>query len=88
MTGSRDRKAAAIRMNRLKALGLLPGAADLVVVHEGRAYFLEVKRGPREKQTVNQELFEARAVECGAKYVVVRLASEVKDALTGWGIMS
>jgi len=67
-------------------MGLLPGAADLVLVHKGNAYFLEVKT-PRGRPTDNQKAFAQAAFECGSRYVVVRSAREVARALKGWGIV-
>jgi len=82
----RDRTQNAIRMSRFKKMGLLPGAADLVIVHQGRAYFLEVKT-PTGTQTVNQKDFAARATECGSHYVVVRSTGEAARAIRRWGIV-
>jgi len=82
----RDRVQNAIRMSRFKKMGLLPGAADLVLVHKGNAYFIEVKT-PKGRATDSQKLFAQRAFECGSRYVIVRSAREASRALNGWGIV-
>ena len=82
----RDRTQNAIRMARLKRMGLYPGAADLVLVHKGMAYFLEVKTASG-KMSENQKGFAQRAFECGSRYVIVRSTREAARALKGWGIL-
>ena len=82
----RDRTQNAIRMARLKKQGLLPGAADLVIVHQGLAHFLEVKT-PTGRATGTQKAFAASAFGCGAKYIVVRSTRDVANALKCWGIV-
>lgn len=67
---SRSRAEGAKRMAHLKAMGLTPGAADLLIIHKGKAHYLEVKR-PGEKQSAAQLMFEDRAKECGATYTVL-----------------
>ena len=47
------------------------GIADIIVVHVGRPYFLEVKR-PGMYQSPEQKDFQAHAEEAGALYAVVR----------------
>ena len=81
-----DRKAAAIRMNKLKGMGLVPGAADLVIVHRGVAHFCEVKT-PTGKQSVNQSNFMRWANACGSPYIIVRSTSDVVRALKAWKII-
>tara|TARA_Y100000310_G_scaffold78277_2_gene74904 strand:- start:2285 stop:2662 length:378 start_codon:yes stop_codon:yes gene_type:complete len=81
----RDRKRNAIRMARLKKMGLTPGAADLEIVYQGRAYYIEIKR-PGERQTENQKIFMHWARDAGARYIVVTSPTEVLIALKKWGI--
>jgi len=87
ISGKISRKWAAIIMNILKGLGLLPGASDLEIVHNGRAYFAEVKK-PKGTQSLNQKLFERRAIECGAEYVIVRDPQDMLNALKNWHIIA
>ena len=70
----------------LKKMGLLPGVADLEIIHKGRAYFLEVKK-PGGQLSDAQKLFRQRALDCGAEYVVVKSVDGVISALMGWGIV-
>lgn len=69
----------------LKAMGLRPGAADLLIVHEGKAYFAEVK-APDGALSDAQRLFEADAAKAGAPYAVVRSLDEFRAALARWGV--
>src|SRR5437016_1004860 len=48
-----------------------PGSPDIIVVHVGHPYFLEVKR-PGTKQSPDQIEFQKRAEAAGALYNVVR----------------
>lgn len=82
-----DRKKSAIRMNKLKRMGLLPGAADLVVLQYGRAYFLEVKTSTG-RLSKNQKLFATASIAHGALYAVVRSIDETAATLKRWGIIS
>lgn len=76
-----------IRMAKLRAMGLRSGVADLVIVKDGRAYFLEMKRR-LEKQTANQLEFEADAIRCGAEYAVAHSFDEAVKFLRGWSIIA
>jgi hypothetical protein len=53
------------------------GVPDIIVVHVGRPYFLEVKR-PRAYQSPDQKLFQQRAETAGAMYAVVRSIEHVQ----------
>jgi hypothetical protein len=86
LASKQDRKSAAIRMNKLKGMGLVPGASDLVVVHDGKAYFLEVKT-PVGKQSENQKNFMLWAEASGSPYAIVRSHMDVIRALKAWGIV-
>jgi hypothetical protein len=52
------------------------GVPDIIVVHVGRPYFLEVKRVGA-YQSAEQREFQRRAEEAGAMYAVVR---SIEDA--------
>jgi hypothetical protein len=54
------------------------GVPDLIVVHIGRPYFLEVKR-PGSKQSLDQIEFQRQAEKAGALYAVVRSIDEVQQ---------
>ncbi len=55
----------------------ISGVPDIIVVHVGRPYFLEVKR-PGSYQSAEQKEFQARAEAAGALYAVVRSIDDVQ----------
>ena len=70
---------------RHKLLGMVAGVPDLVLVHEGRALFFEVK-SPAGRLRPAQKLFLETAAKAGAKTAVVRSIDDVRAALKAWGI--
>lgn len=85
--GKADSKAGIGRMTRLKKMGLRPGAADIVIVKGGRAYFLEIKAAKGE-QSASQILFEFGVYSAGAKYAVAHSFEEAKKIVEGWAIFA
>ncbi len=69
-----------------KKMGLLPGVSDLIIIHNGNAYCMEVKTDTG-VQLVSQERFEERVLEVGGKYGIVRSIEDVTGQLKEWGIM-
>lgn len=67
---------AAIRMARLKAMGLRSGVADLVLVLPGRVVFLEVK-DTGGVQSEAQKRFQTKVGELGHDYFVVKSLEDV-----------
>ena len=59
----------------LKATGLLAGVSDLILVHNGKVIFVEVKQ-PNKKQQPNQIDFEQRVIAHGLNYFVVTSLDE------------
>jgi hypothetical protein len=53
------------------------GMSDILVVHVGRPYFLEVKR-PKTYQSPEQKAFQAEVAKAGALYAVVRSIDDVR----------
>jgi hypothetical protein len=53
------------------------GSPDIIVVHIGRPYFLEMKR-PGTYQSPEQKEFQTRAEKAGALYAVVRSIQDVQ----------
>ena len=86
MGRGKDRKSNAIRMNMLKTMGLTPGVSDLVIVHDGLAYFVEIKK-PGGKQSENQKHFMRWAVAAQAHYSIVRCVDDMLRALAAWEII-
>lgn len=82
----RDRRANAIRMQKLKRMGLTPGAGDLEIIKLGRAYYMEVKR-PGEKPSDNQTNFMLWIQSCGAEYSIVHSVDQAILALKAWKII-
>ena len=74
------------RMNRLKSMGLTAGVSDLVIVHKGYAYHMEVKR-PGGQLTEAQRRFRQDVYNCGSEYAVVRSVDEAINALKVWNII-
>ena len=75
-------KDAAVRMARLKTMGLKSGAPDLVVfLPGGRLLCLEVK-SPTGTQSDAQKDFAAKLAERAFPYFVVRSVDDVKKILT------
>lgn len=70
-------------LNKMKSLGYTPGAADLLIVRDGRVYFLEVK-APTGRLSDNQKDFRQRALNAGSDYAVVRSVDQAMDCLTVW----
>lgn len=65
---------------RLKAEGVRPGVADLMILWGGRLICLEVKTA-KGRQSEAQKAWEQHITTCGALYRVVRSVDEVKDFL-------
>ena len=63
-------------MGYLMSLGLCPGAADLVIVSNGKVYFIEVKSHTG-RLSLHQKKFAQKATKCQAPYVVVRSVEDV-----------
>lgn len=87
-----DKTRAAIIVRNMKRDGLLtPGAADIVIVGQGRLAFFELKVPPsrdllgKRRQagqlSVDQRLFAARCIACGVPYFVCHDWLEVEAAI-------
>lgn len=68
----------------MKRMGMLPGVADLCIVIQGRAHFLELKSRDG-KQSPEQILFQADCDEAGIPYAVAHSIDEALKTLRGWG---
>jgi len=75
------------KINKLKKMGLTSGVADLVIVKNGQAYFMEVKT-PTGIVSDNQRWFMSNAASVGAHYAIVRSYEEAIKVLTAWGIFT
>lgn len=65
---------------KAKAMGMLPGMADLCMLHDGQFYAFEVKHG-KNKQQPNQVDAERSVDINGGRYFVVRSIDDVQDAM-------
>lgn len=70
---------------RHKALGMLKGVTDLVLVTGRGVYFIEVK-GPKGRTTPEQDDFMSWCRSLGHGTAVVRSLDDVRLALKAWGI--
>jgi hypothetical protein len=71
---------------QLVRMGMLPGAADLLVVVNGIAHWLELKVG-RGRQSPAQVAFEAAAWAAGATYAIARTPEQARATLSSWGAL-
>ena len=78
-------KRRAATTGRLKAMGLLPGVADLVIVHAGRAFFLEVKM-PRGRLSLRQKEFRDLCERFCLPWAIVRSVEEARKQIVEWRI--
>jgi hypothetical protein len=79
--GLRSKKAAA----RLAGLGVLRGAPDLLVVHRGRAAFIELK-APKGTQSPAQRSVARKLIYCGAEVMLCRSLGQVEASLRECGV--
>jgi hypothetical protein len=69
----------------MRRMGLRAGVADLCLVYDGRAHFMEVK-APEGRLTKTQEEFKEAALLAGAGWAVVRSIEDVERCLAIWNI--
>jgi hypothetical protein len=71
----------------LKAMGLLSGVTDLVIVSRGgKSHFVEVKTKTGRLSKAQREFRDA-CLWIDAPHAVVRSLDEYKNALKGWGLV-
>lgn len=75
---------------RLSAMGLRPGAADLIFIPppdpDSFVGFIELK-SEKGRQTKTQRAFQADVESLGHRYEVCRSVGAVYDTLTNWGLI-
>lgn len=70
-----------------KAMGQRAGFADLMILHNSVAYFIEFKSA-KGRQSQSQKDFEADVVAAGfPHYFIVRGIDELVGVLRAWGLM-
>ena len=73
---------------RMKAEGMTAGVADLCfMLPDGKCAWLELKRSPREKQTLEQIGFGDICDALGHPYVVVHSFDDAVHTLHRWGVL-
>lgn len=76
---------------KLKRMGVRAGAADLLLVWQGRPCWIEIKNdkssaGAKTYQNASQRQFEEDMVAAGALYGVARNSDEAIALCRSWGI--
>ena len=71
----------------MKGMGVRAGAPDLLIVHQGRAHFIEMKApGKANDATALQQGCHVDLFEAGAPTRICDSLESVQAALEGWGI--
>lgn len=70
----------------LKGLGVTPGVPDIIIIHKGRAYGLELK-APGGKPTDKQLLAMDAMDEAGAFVCIAEGLDRALAVLEAWGIL-
>jgi len=79
-----------------KALGVKPGTPDILIIHAGRAYWIELKAPPKilasgaeskAKPRISADQYDTLndLFVAGCEVCVCRSIDEVESALLGWG---
>jgi hypothetical protein len=66
--------------------GLLPGCPDLLIVHQGRAYWIEMK-APDGSPSDSQMQAHRRLRAAGTPVEVAYGVEDALEALRGWGLI-
>lgn len=80
-------KRSVMQAARLKALGMTPGASDILLLRGGWCGVIEMKSRTG-KQSENQKEFQAWCVSNCVPYALCRSCDEALLMLVGWGILS
>jgi hypothetical protein len=71
---------------KLRALGVLPGAADLLLWHRGNSFALELK-APGGRPTESQLEFMARFNDAGGHTAIAEGIDRALACLDAWGLL-
>lgn len=83
--GNRGGKRGIIDGQRAKAMGQFAGFADLILIHGGQVYFIELKtKGGR--MASSQRNFRTLVEDQGLPYALCRSVDEVRAVLADWGV--
>jgi hypothetical protein len=70
----------------MKSLGVLPGVSDLVLLHEGKTYFLELK-SDNGRLSEHQQAFLASANAAGGYACAAHGLDRAIACLESWGLL-
>ena len=70
----------AIEGAKLKAMGVVAGVADLLLIHKGRLYAIELKTETG-VQSKAQKIWQSTVEAVGARYYIVCSLDEFKDVI-------
>jgi len=84
--GARSKKGIVIQAARLKGLGVLPGVSDIILLHAGRFYALEVK-APGNVPTEAQLEFIHRVEAAGGYAAWAQGLDRCLAILEAWGCL-
>ena len=79
-------KNAALRMSRFKAMGLRPGVTDLVILSQGKVFFMEVKDSTG-RLSEHQKRFRDWCFDWGYLWAIVRSSEEAINQVRQWGLI-
>lgn len=70
---------------RMKRAGVKAGVPDILVIHNGRPLFIELK-SPTGRISPEQRAVSEQLEKCGARWAVCRSIENVAWALSVWGV--
>lgn len=73
----------AIEGNKFKALGVVKGVSDLILIVNFRVLFIELKT-ENGVQTPEQSQFQAKVIQRGHEYFIVRTLSEFQNLIAAY----
>ena len=68
---------------RFKRMGVRPGVADIIIIHNGKTHFIELKIKPN-KQAPSQKEFETNVKNQGLRYEICYTFDEAKTAIDSY----
>lgn len=84
--GKRNRKGISIQGSIMKGLGVRAGVSDIVALHDGKFFALELK-APGGRATEAQLEFIADVEKAGGFTAVAEGVDQAVSALEGWGLL-
>lgn len=75
-----------VNASALKAMGMIAGVPDLIILKAGELFALELK-APGNGLTPSQRLVMERMKQCGAQVAVAKSTDEALVTLECWGVL-